>query len=96
MRRYRPRRHYEGYYQRGGRRSGPPQQQGENGTEGGEQGGEGTGDVVPRGGARGRGGLSRRFFRRNYRGGRGGGSTRRPRSQDGQVKNNSIFEFQIF
>ncbi|XP_051161766.1 Y-box-binding protein 1 isoform X2 [Leptopilina boulardi] len=86
VRRYRPRRHYDGYYQRGGRRSGPSQQQGENGTEGGEQGGEGTGDVAPRGGGRGRGGPSRRFFRRNFRGGRGGGPSRRPRSQDGQFE----------
>ena len=86
MRRYRPRRQYDGYY-RGGRRSGPaPQQGGENGAEGGgEQGAEGTGEGAPRA-ARGRGGPPRRFFRRNFRGGRGGGPPRRPRSQDGQVK----------
>ncbi|XP_033221764.1 Y-box factor homolog isoform X2 [Belonocnema kinseyi] len=89
VRRYRPRRNYDGYY-RGGRRSGPAPQQGENGGAdvGGEQGGvEGTGDGAPRGGAggRGRGGPPRRFFRRNFRGGRGGGPPRRPRSQDGQV-----------
>lgn len=41
---------------------------------------------MPRGGGRGRGGPSRRYFRRNFRGGRGGGPPRRPRSQDGQVK----------
>jgi len=89
QRRYRLRRHYDGYY-RGGRRSGPAQtqQQGENAGEGGEQG-EGTGGeggVPPRGSGRGRGGPSRRFFRRNFRGGRGGGPPRRPRSQDGQVR----------
>ncbi|XP_011865459.1 PREDICTED: nuclease-sensitive element-binding protein 1 isoform X2 [Vollenhovia emeryi] len=86
QRRYRLRRHYDGYY-RGGRRSGPNQgqQQGDAG-EGGEQG-EGTGGeggAPPRGGGRGRGGPSRRYFRRNFRGGRGGGPPRRPRSQDGQ------------
>lgn len=88
QRRYRLRRHYDGYY-RGGRRSGPTptQQQGDNAGEGGEQvegtGGEGA---PPRGGGRGRGGPSRRYFRRNFRGGRGGGPPRRPRSQDGQVR----------
>lgn len=95
QRRYRVRRQYEGYY-RGSRRSGlSAQQQGDNSGEGGEQGGEGTGveggvgvgvGGVPRGGGRGRGGPSRRFLRRNFRGGRGGGPPRRPRSQDGQVK----------
>ena len=86
VRRYRPRRHYDGYY-RGGRRSGPAPQQGENEANGVEQGVEGTGDGAPRGGGgRGRGGPPRRFFRRNFRGGRGGGPPRRPRSQDGQVK----------
>ncbi|EGI65558.1 Y-box factor-like protein [Acromyrmex echinatior] len=87
QRRYRLRRHYDGYY-RGGRRSGPnpSQQQGDAG-EGGEQaeGTGGEGGVPPRGGGRGRGGPSRRYFRRNFRGGRGGGPPRRPRSQDGQV-----------
>lgn len=87
QRRYRVRRQYDGYY-RGSRRSGPSaQQQGDNSGEGGEQGGETGGDGgVPRGGGRGRGGPSRRYFRRNFRGGRGGGPPRRPRSQDGQVK----------
>ncbi|KYN44677.1 Y-box factor like protein, partial [Trachymyrmex septentrionalis] len=86
QRRYRLRRHYDGYY-RGGRRSGPnpSQQQGDAG-EGGEQaeGTGGEGGAPPRGGGRGRGGPSRRYFRRNFRGGRGGGPPRRPRSQDGQ------------
>ncbi|GAB1862068.1 CSD domain-containing protein [Camponotus japonicus] len=85
QRRYRLRRHYDGYY-RGGRRSGPAPTQGE-GTEGGEQvEGNGEGNIPPRGGGRGRGGPSRRYFRRNFRGGRGGGPVRRPRSQDGQVR----------
>lgn len=87
QRRYRLRRHYDGYY-RGGRRSGPTStQQGDNAGEGGEQA-EGTGGegAPPRGGGRGRGGPSRRYFRRNFRGGRGGGPPRRPRSQDGQVR----------
>lgn len=94
QRRYRPRRTYnEGYY-RGGRRSGPPQQQNENGGDAnesrynkGEQISEGgnEGGSVPTRGGRGRGGSApRRFFRRNYRGGRGGGPGRRPRSQDNQ------------
>ncbi|XP_012280895.1 B box-binding protein [Orussus abietinus] len=87
LRRYRPRRHYDGYF-RGARRSGPTPQQGENGAEagGGEQNAEGTtseGGAVR--GSRGRGGPPlRRFFRRNFRGGRGGGPPRRPRSQDAQ------------
>lgn len=87
QRRYRLRRHYDGYY-RGGRRSGPaPAQQGENAGEGGEQvEGNGEGNAPPRGGGRGRGAPSRRYFRRNFRGGRGGGPPRRPRSQDGQVR----------
>lgn len=38
-------------------------------------------------GVRGRGGPPRRFFRRNFRGGRG--APRRPRVQDGQVSRNS-------
>lgn len=104
MRRYRPRRNYDGYY-RGARRGGPAggAQQGENGGEGGEparynkgeQGGEGAGEGgAPRGGGgRGRGGPPRRFFRRNGRGGRGGGPARRPRSQDGQVTLRCIFCF---
>ncbi|XP_076640475.1 Y-box binding protein ypsilon schachtel isoform X2 [Colletes latitarsis] len=86
QRRYRVRRQFDGYY-RGSRRSGPSaQQQGDNSGEVGEQGGEGTGGegVQRGGGARGRGGPSRRYFRRNFRGGRGGGPPRRPRSQDGQ------------
>ncbi|XP_031826881.1 Y-box binding protein ypsilon schachtel isoform X1 [Nomia melanderi] len=89
QRRYRVRRQYDGYY-RGSRRSGPSaQQQTDNTGEQGEQGGEGGagGEGVPRGGgARGRGGPSRRYYRRNFRGGRGGGPPRRPRSQDGQTK----------
>ncbi|XP_029677805.1 nuclease-sensitive element-binding protein 1 isoform X2 [Formica exsecta] len=90
QRRYRLRRHYDGYY-RGGRRSGPaPTQQGENAGEGGEQvEGNGEGNAPPRGGGRGRGGPSRRYFRRNFRGGRGGGPPRRPRSQDGQSEQKS-------
>ncbi|XP_044577680.1 Y-box factor homolog isoform X2 [Cotesia glomerata] len=96
QRRYRPRRNYDNYY-RGGRRSGPPNQQhGENGGEGGgaarydkgEQGGEGgnEGGGPPRSSGRGRGSAPRRFYRRNFRGGRGGGGPpRRPRSQDNQV-----------
>lgn len=88
QRRYRVRRPYEGYY-RGPRRSGPSaQQHTDNSGEPEEQEGEGTGgEGVPRGGgARGRGGASRRYYRRNFRGGRGGGPPRRPRSQDGQTK----------
>ncbi|KAL0129150.1 hypothetical protein PUN28_004085 [Cardiocondyla obscurior] len=91
QRRYRLRRHYDGYY-RGGRRSGPnqAQQQGDNAGEGGEQAeGTGEGGIPPRGGGRGRGGPSRRYFRRNFRGGRGGGPPRRPRSQDGQSEQKS-------
>ncbi|XP_015598492.1 B box-binding protein isoform X2 [Cephus cinctus] len=89
QRRYRPKRHYDGYY-RGSRRSGPTPQQGENGGEGGEQGVEGTGEGgAPRGSRGGRGGPPRRFFRRNFRGGRGGGPPRRPRSQDGQPEQKS-------
>jgi len=100
MRRYRPRRNFDGYY-RGARRGGPGggAQQGENGGEGGEparynkgeQGGEGAGEGgAPRGGGgRGRGGPPRRFFRRSMRGGRGGGPARRPRSQDGQPEQKS-------
>lgn len=95
QRRYRPRRNFDNYY-RGGRRSGPPNQQhGENGGEGGgaarydkgDQGGDGVneGGGPPRSG-RGRGSAPRRFYRRNFRGGRGGGGPpRRPRSQDNQV-----------
>ncbi|XP_011352028.1 Y-box factor homolog isoform X1 [Ooceraea biroi] len=91
QRRYRLRRHYDGYY-RGGRRSGPAsgQQQGENAGEGGEPAeGNGEGGAPPRGGGRGRGGPSRRYFRRNFRGGRGGGPPRRPRSQDGHSEQKS-------
>ncbi|XP_020288768.1 Y-box factor homolog isoform X2 [Pseudomyrmex gracilis] len=85
QRRYnRVRRHYDGYY-RGGRRTGPPQaQQQSDNTGEGEQEVTGEGGVPPRGG-RGRGGPSRRYFRRNFRGGRGG-PPRRPRSQDGQAR----------
>ncbi|KAL6433391.1 hypothetical protein ACFW04_006500 [Cataglyphis niger] len=91
QRRYRLRRHYDGYY-RGGRRSGPaPAQQGENAGEGGEQvEGNGEGNAPPRGGGRGRGAPSRRYFRRNFRGGRGGGPPRRPRSQDGQKSTTTL------
>lgn len=86
QRRYRMRRQYDGYY-RGARRSGPAPQQGESAGEGGEQAeGTGEGGAPLRGGGRGRGGPSRRYFRRNFRGGRGGGPPRRPRSQDGQVR----------
>ncbi|XP_015430285.1 PREDICTED: nuclease-sensitive element-binding protein 1 isoform X2 [Dufourea novaeangliae] len=87
QRRYRVRRQYDSYY-RGSRRTGPSAQQADNSGEGGEQGGEGTGgEGVPRGGGgRGRGGPARRYYRRNFRGGRGGGPPRRPRSQDGQPK----------
>ncbi|XP_032669941.1 Y-box-binding protein 1-like [Odontomachus brunneus] len=89
QRRYRMRRQYDGYY-RGARRSGPAPQQGENPGEGGEQAeGTGEGGAPPRGGGRGRGGPSRRYFRRNFRGGRGGGPPRRPRSQDGQSEQKS-------
>ncbi|KAF7380148.1 hypothetical protein HZH66_014503 [Vespula vulgaris] len=91
QRRYRPRRHYDGYYNPVTRHSGPNQQQGENAGEGGEQGGKGTGEGgAPRGGGRGRGGPPRRFFRRNFRGGRGGGPPRRPRNQDGQVTDDEV------
>jgi Y-box-binding protein 1 len=89
QRRYRMRRQYDGYY-RGARRSGPAAQQGENAGDGGEQTeGVGEGGAPPRGGGRGRGGPSRRYFRRNFRGGRGGGPPRRPRSQDGQSEQKS-------
>jgi len=75
VRRYRPRRgrgNYGGggYYRGQSYRGGPPQQQ-----LGDEERGEGES-------IRGRGGPQRRFFRRQFRGGRGGG--RRPRSQDPQ------------
>ncbi|XP_076643042.1 Y-box binding protein ypsilon schachtel isoform X1 [Halictus rubicundus] len=89
VRRYRVRGHYECYYRGPPRRSRPSaQQQTDNSGEAEEQEGEGTGgEGVPRGGgARGRGGASRRYYRRNFRGGRGGGPPRRPRSQDGQTK----------
>lgn len=81
-RRYRPRRRFEPNYYNNSRPRRPPpnRDQGQDGgelKEGGEfEGGEG------RGGGRGRGGPPRRFFRRNFRGGRG--PPRRPRSQDGQ------------
>ncbi|XP_011307058.1 Y-box factor homolog isoform X2 [Fopius arisanus] len=86
QRRYRPRRqNFEGGYYRG-RRSGPPQNQGENGGdagdnryEKGEQGGEGgQGGAPARGGRGGRGGSrGRRFFRgNNFRRGRGSGAMR--------------------
>lgn len=79
VRRYRPRRGGRGGYGGGGGyrgsysggRGGPPV-----GGDG-DQVIEGADGAIPQ---RGRGG-SRRFFRRNYRGGRGAG--RRPRSQDG-------------
>ncbi|XP_043277881.1 Y-box-binding protein 1 isoform X2 [Venturia canescens] len=58
------------------------------GEQGGEGGNEGAGGVPRSGGAggggRGRGGPPRRYYRRNLRGGRVGGTGRRPRSQDGQ------------
>lgn len=89
QRRYRVRRQYDGYF-RGPRRAGPSAQQCENAGEGGEQGGEGTGDgVVVRGIGRGRGAPSRRLYRRNFRGGRGGGIPRRPRSQEDQSEQKS-------
>ncbi|XP_043499786.1 Y-box factor homolog isoform X1 [Polistes fuscatus] len=92
QRRYRPRRSYDYYYAPANRHSGSnQQQQGENAGEGGEQGGKGTGEGgAPRGGGRGRGGPPRRFFRRNFRGGRGGGPPRRPRNQDGQVTDDEV------
>ncbi|KAI4481494.1 hypothetical protein M0804_009614 [Polistes exclamans] len=92
QRRYRPRRNYDYYYTPANRHSGSnQQQQGENAGEGGEQGGKGTGEGgAPRGGGRGRGGPPRRFFRRNFRGGRGGGPPRRPRNQDGQVTDDEV------
>ncbi|XP_067005850.1 Y-box factor homolog [Anabrus simplex] len=79
-RRYRQRRRFNYYPGRPRRnplnRDGQGQDSGEM-KEGGEfEGGEG------RGGGRGRGGAPRRFFRRNFRGGRP--PPRRPRSQDGQ------------
>lgn len=83
-RRYRPRRGGRGGGFGGGYRGGyvvgyHRQQQGEEGgVEGGVVGDAENGAA----GGRGRGGPQRRFFRRNFRGGRGG--TRRPRSQDGQ------------
>lgn len=82
-RRYRPRRRFEpnNYYNNRPRR--PPMNRDSQGQDGGDlkeggdfEGGEGRG--LPRG----RGGTPRRFFRRNFRGGRG--PPRRPRSQDGQ------------
>ncbi|XP_021920815.1 Y-box factor homolog isoform X6 [Zootermopsis nevadensis] len=81
-RRYRPRRRFEpnNYYTSRPRRP-PPRSDSQN-QDGGElkeagdfEGGEGRG-------VRGRGGPPRRFFRRNFRGGRG--PPRRPRVQDGQ------------
>lgn len=88
QRRYRSRRQYDGYYRGGTRRPNggySAKSQSENGAEA-NQGGDGDGDQGgnQRGGnPRARGGPSRRFFRRNFRGGRGGGAGRRPRSQDG-------------
>ncbi|XP_026273999.1 Y-box-binding protein 2-B isoform X2 [Frankliniella occidentalis] len=79
QRRYRPRRRFEPNNYYNNYRARKPQQ-GEEGKEG-EEGGEGAEGGRP---ARGRGGAPRRFFRRNFRGGRGGGPPRRPRSQDGQ------------
>ncbi|XP_063988109.1 Y-box factor homolog isoform X2 [Diachasmimorpha longicaudata] len=99
QRRYRPRRqNFEGGYYRG-RRSGPPQNQGENGGdagdnryEKGEQGGEGgQGGGAPARG-RGRGGSRgpRRFFRgNNFRGGRGGGGMRQRREEFNQEMKSS-------
>lgn len=88
QRRYRMRRNFDGYY-RGVRRSGPgsQQQQGDN-SDANDQHADGDG-APQRSGGRGRGGPSRRFFRRNIRGGRGGGGgggSRGQRNQDGQVK----------
>lgn len=70
-RRYRPRR-YGGYNNRGPRR---PQNEDVEGNHSGGGGEYDGGDV-----RRGRGGPPRRFFRRNFRGGR----PSRPRSNDGQ------------
>ncbi|XP_049769599.1 Y-box factor homolog isoform X2 [Schistocerca serialis cubense] len=86
-RRYRPRRRFQpNYYNNRPRRPLPRDGQAQDGAGDGREG-----DYEPvdagmggRGGGRGRGGPPRRFFRRNFRGGRGGGIPRRPRSQDGQ------------
>lgn len=89
VRRYKVRGHYECYYRGPPRRPRPSgQQQTDNSGELEEQEGEGTGGegVSRGGGARGRSGASRRYYRRNFRGGRGGGPPRQPRSQDGQIK----------
>ncbi|XP_044743214.1 Y-box factor homolog [Chrysoperla carnea] len=78
-RRYRPRRGRGGYgYYRGPRRQGGGGGQGrlDTGTEGEQTDGENQ-----QGGGGVRGGPPRRFFRRNFRGGRG---RPRPRSQDNQ------------
>ncbi|XP_015108838.1 Y-box factor homolog isoform X2 [Diachasma alloeum] len=107
QRRYRPRRqNFEGGYYRG-RRSGPPQNQGENGGdagdnryEKGEQGGEGGqgGGAPARGRGGGRGGSRgpRRFFRgNNFRGGRGGGGMRPRREEFNQEQKSSGKVIQI-
>jgi len=80
QRRYRPRRRFEPNNYYNNYRARKPQQQDGEGKEGEEGGDSGEGSRPTRG----RGGAPRRFFRRNFRGGRGGGPPRRPRSQDGQ------------
>ncbi|XP_063223720.1 Y-box-binding protein 1 isoform X4 [Bacillus rossius redtenbacheri] len=81
QRRFRPRRRFEpnNYYNSRPRRPPPNrdiQQDGVDQKEGEYE------SIDARGGGRGRGGAPRRFFRRNFRGGRP--PPRRPRSQDGQ------------
>lgn len=85
-RRYRPRRRFQpNYYNNRPRRPLPRDGQAQDGAGDGREGDYEPVDAgVGRGGGRGRGGPPRRFFRRNFRGGRGGGIPRRPRSQDGQ------------
>nr|CAD7393231.1 unnamed protein product [Timema cristinae] len=81
-RRYRPRRRFEqpNFYNNRPRRP-PPNRDGQS-QDGGEPKEGEFESIEGRGGGRGRGGAPRRFFRRNFRGGRG--VPRRPRSQDGQ------------
>uniref|UniRef100_A0A6M2DVF4 Putative nuclease-sensitive element-binding protein 1 isoform x2 n=1 Tax=Xenopsylla cheopis TaxID=163159 RepID=A0A6M2DVF4_XENCH len=75
--RFRGRARYGSYYGRGGPRRGPPR---DHQTDGDDHEGADDSQGQPRGMRRG-GGAPRRFFRRNFRGGRGG--MRRPRSEDG-------------